>query len=196
MIAFVEGLVAATRESSVIVAVGGVGLEINAPKPTLDACVPGKPVRLETFLLVREDALALYGFHDADHLEMFKLLITVSGVGPRTALAALSGFTPGWLAKGILSDDTAMLSSVSGVGKKTAERIILELQNRIPPHLRGAVATARIKGDNPAFRDAVEALVALGYREGQVRSAIQTLLEADPDSSAQDLIRKGLTKLR
>lgn len=196
MIAFVEGVVVSLRDSGAVIAVGGVGLDVACPKTTLDGLKVGQVARLETYLLVREDGIALYGFRDADSLEMFKLLITVSGVGPRLALAALSGFTPEWLAKGILGDDIAMLSSVSGIGKKTAERIVLELQNRIPPHLRGAAAKASLKGENPGFRDALEALVALGYRESQVRSAIQALLEADPDASAQELIRKGLTRLR
>ena len=197
MIAFVEGVVAAIRDSSVVVAVGGVGLEVNAPKTALERCTPGQMVRLETYLLVREDALALYGFADVESLELFKLLLTVSGVGPRSALGLLSSLPVEWLVRAILDEDTTTLSSAPGIGKKTAERIALELGNRIPPSLRsGAVSTKPKAGQNPALRDAVEALVALGYREGQVRSAVMGLLEADPNATAETLIRKGLSKLK
>jgi holliday junction DNA helicase RuvA len=197
MIAFVEGIVAAQRDSSVVISVGGVGLEVFAPRSTLERCTPGQVVKLETYLLVREDALALYGFADTDSLEIFKLLLVVSGVGPRLALAALSQLTPSLIARAILEEDVGTLSGVSGIGKKTAERIALDLRNRVPEHLKvGPTKSGKKSGENPAFRDAVEALVALGYREAQVRTAILGLLEKDPDATAENLIRQSLSKLR
>ena len=197
MIAFVEGVVAAVRDASVVVSVGGVGLEVNAPRSALERCTPGQVVRLETYLLVREDALALYGFADAESLELFKLLLTVSGIGPRLAVAMLSALPTEWVVRAILEEDVTTLSSAPGVGKKTAERIALELSNRIPAGLKaGAVSVKPKSGQNPALRDAVEALVALGYREGNVRSAVMGLLEADPEATAETLIRKGLSKLK
>jgi holliday junction DNA helicase RuvA len=198
MIAFLEGLVSITRETSAVISVGGVGLEVFCPRSTLERCTVGKPIRLETYLLVREDALSLFGFADADSLEVFKLLLLVSGVGPKLALAALSTYSSSVLVGAVLSEDDKLLSSISGVGKKTAERIVLELKNRVPAHLsvtQKGQKTPAIS-DAGAYRDAVEALVALGYREAQVRGAVSNLLEAEPDSSAENLIRKALAKLR
>jgi holliday junction DNA helicase RuvA len=197
MIAFVEGLVVVVRDSSVVIAVGGVGLEVSCPRPSLERCKVGQPVRLETSLIVREDGWSLYGFHESDALDVFKLLIGVSGVGPRTALAALSTYNPNVLASAIMKEDDKLLASVSGVGKKTAERIILELGNKLPAHLAvGKGAPRPAPSENEAFRDAVEALIALGYRDAQVRTVVANLLESGADSSAEGLIRKALAKLR
>jgi holliday junction DNA helicase RuvA len=197
MIAFVEGLVVAVRDSSAIIAVGGVGLEVACPRPSLERCKVGQPMRLETSLIVREDGWSLYGFHESDALDVFKLLISVSGVGPRTALAALSTYNPNVLASAIMKEDAKLLASISGVGKKTAERIILELGNKLPAHLAvGKGAPRPAPSENEAFRDAVEALIALGYRDAQVRTVVANLLESGADSSAEGLIRKALAKLR
>ncbi len=198
MIAFVEGLVVATRDQSAILSVGGFGLEVFCPRPTLEKCATGKPVRLETYFLVREDGMTLFGFHDTDALDVFKLLLSVSGVGPKLALAALSTYNTSVLSTAILNEDDKMLSSISGVGKKTAERIVLELKNKLPAHLtvtsKGQKAAP--SSENPAFMDAVEALVALGFRDAQVRNVVAGLLEGDANASAEVLIRKALSKLR
>ena len=196
MIAFIEGNVAAVRESSVVVMVGGVGLEVFAPRATLERCRPGETVRLETYLLVREDALTLFGFQDAESLELFRLLLGVSGVGPRLGLALLSTLSGQALASAVLEGDSALLASTPGVGRKTAERLVLELQTRLPAHLKAGAKGSVRSADNSAYRDAVEALVALGYREAQVRAVVSGLLEADPGASAETLIRKGLSKVR
>ncbi len=197
MIAFVEGLVVAVKDSSAIIAIGGFGLEISCPRPSLERCKVGQPVRLETSLIVREDGWSLYGFHEADALEIFKLLMTVSGVGPRIALAALSTYNPNVLASAIMKEDAKLLASVSGVGKKTAERLILELSSKLPAHLAVGKGTPRpAPSENEAFRDAVEALISLGYRDAQVRTVVANLLESGVDDTAEGLIRKALSKLR
>ena len=199
MIAFIEGLVVTTRETSAIISVGGFGLEVFCPRPTLEKCASGKSIHLETFFLVREDGMTLFGFHDSDSLEIFKLLLSVSGVGPRLALAALSTYNTTVLASAILNEDDKMLSSISGVGKKTAERIILELKNKLPVQFTiGAKSGSKTAppSENAAFIDAVEALVSLGYRDAQVRNAVAALLEVEPEATAEILIRKSLAKLR
>ena len=199
MIAFIEGNVVLTRETSAIISVGGFGLEVFCPRPTLEKCAAGKPVHLETFFLVREDGMTLFGFHDSDSLEIFKLLLSVSGVGPRLALAALSTYNTTVLASAILNEDDKMLSSISGVGKKTAERIILELKNKLPVQFTvGAKSGSKTAppSENAAFIDAVEALVSLGYRDAQVRNAVAALLGDEPTATAEILIRKSLSKLR
>jgi holliday junction DNA helicase RuvA len=196
MIAFIEGTAITMREQSVIVAVSGLGLEVFAPRPTLERCKIGQMVHLETHFQVREDGFTLFGFHESDQLEVFKLLLSVSGVGPKIALAMLSLFSPSSLAKAIIDGDTALLSSTPGVGKKTAERLALELNNRLPAHLQVASKAGSKNHESPALQDAIAALVALGYREANVRGVVAGLLEAEASASTETLIRKALAKLR
>ncbi len=197
MIAFVEGEVVEVRQSSVVLRTGPVGLEVSAPSGVLGALAAGETVRLHTHLVVREDLLALYGFGSADQHELFSLLITVSGVGPRLALAILSAL-PGNLLAGALADgDAGLLTSAPGVGKRTAERLILELKSRVPEHLlvdTSGQRTARLKPG--AGEDAIEALLALGFRESQVRPVVAELTAANPAEPPEGLIRKALARLR
>lgn len=197
MIAFVEGVVAELRASSLIVQAGPMGLELFAPKPTLVNLSKGDAVRLHTHLVVKEDLLALYGFHDRDLLELFSHLIAVGGIGPKLALAILSAMPATVIAGAILNGDAGLLASAPGVGKRTAERIILELGSKIPETLTvpsgGARPQSALSG---AGDDAVQALLALGYRESQVKQAVAELAFAQPDESAEGLIRQALGKLR
>ena len=198
MIAFLSGVVRDLRENSAVLLVSGVGYELLCPASTLGRLTLAEIAELHTRLVVREDSMTLYGFLDTDSLRLFDLLTAVSGVGPKLALALLSAMAPSALAQGLLSGDTALLSSVSGVGKKTAERLVLELQNKVPEHL---AAGPVIKGKGAAVvstagRDAVDALLALGFRDVQVRAVVAELLSADPTLSADALIRRGLGKLR
>lgn len=199
MIAYLSGVVREVREGSAVVVAGGVGYEVQCPASTLGRLKVGELAELSTRFVVREDAQLLFGFSDADSLKLFDLLTGVSGVGPKLGLALLSAMPPSAVAQGLLSGDVKLLSSVSGVGKKTAERLVLELQNKVPEHLAAGAATggarpARV--DSTAGRDAVDALLALGFREAQVRAAVSELLAADPAQSADALIRKSLGKLR
>lgn len=200
MIAYLSGVVREVREGSAVVVAGGVGYEVQCPSSTLGRLKVGEVAELSTRFVVREDAQLLFGFSDADSLKLFDLLTGVSGVGPKLGLALLSAMPPSAVAQGLLSGDVKLLSSVSGVGKKTAERLVLELQNKVPEHLAAGAAAgsgaraARV--DSTAGRDAVDALLALGFREAQVRAAVSELLAADPAQSADTLIRKSLGKLR
>lgn len=199
MIAYLSGVVREVRENSAVVVTGGVGYEVQCPSSTLAKLTVGQNAEFSTRFVVREDAQLLFGFADADSLKLFDLLTSVSGVGPKLGLALLSAMPVSALAQGLLSGDAKLLSSVSGVGKKTAERLVLELQGKVPEHL--AAGAARTGGKTQAVattasRDAVDALLALGFREAQVRAAVSELVAADPDSSADTLIRKALGKLR
>ncbi|TDE87525.1 Holliday junction branch migration protein RuvA [Deinococcus sp. S9] len=198
MIAYLSGAVREVREASAVIVAGGVGYEVFCPASTLGRLVPGQPAELNIRHVVREDAQLLFGFLDTDSLRLFDLLIGVSGVGPKLALSLLSALPVTAVAQGLLSGDVKLLSSVSGVGKKTAERLVLELQNKVPEHLAvgapGGAGKAAVT--STAGRDAIEALLALGFREPQVRSVVAELLAADPEQSADALIRKGLGKLR
>lgn len=198
MIAFVEGVVVALQERSVVVQTGGFGVEVFAPKATLVALSVGAAVRLHTHFLVKEDQLALYGFHDPDMLRLFSYLISVSGVGPKLALAMLSALPTALLATGIVQGDAGLLASAPGVGKKMAERIILELKNKLPEELQapGAAKVGGVAILSDAATDATEALLALGYRESQVKSTVAEMALQDADATAEALIRKALAKLR
>ena len=136
MIASLDGVVAEVRDSSLILQAGAFGLEVFAPKPTLMVCRPGEALRLHTHLVVKEELLALYGFHDADMHLLFTYLIGVSGIGPKGALAMLSAMPTTIIAAGILQGDAGLLAGAPGIGKKTAERIILDLKKQAPrtPH--------------------------------------------------------------
>ena len=197
MIAFLDGIVAEVRDSSLVMQAGAFGLEVSAPKATLMACGKGAAVRLHTHLVVKEDDLSLYGFHDEDMLTLFRYLISVSGIGPKVGLGILSSMPTTLIASAILGEDAGLLSSAPGVGKKTAERIILDLKNKLPEHLvttSGGVRPQSVLSE--AGKDAVDALLALGYRETQVKSVVAELALKSPDESAEGLIRKALSKLR
>jgi Holliday junction DNA helicase RuvA len=197
VIAFVDGVVAEVREGSVVVQAGPLGLELFAPKPTLVNLSKGDAVRLHTHLVVKEELLALYGFHDRDLLELFRHLIAVGGIGPKLALAILSAMPSTVVAGAIISGDAGLLASAPGVGKRTAERIILELGSKLPETLTVAAGGQRHHfALSQNGEDAVQALLALGYREGQVKQAVAELALANPDEAAETLIRKALGRLR
>lgn len=199
MIAYLSGVVREVREGSAVVVAGGVGYEVQCPVGTLAKLAVGKNAEFSTRFVVREDAQMLFGFADGDQLRLFDLLTSVSGVGPKLGLALLSAMPVSALAQGLLTGDVKLLSSVSGVGKKTAERLVLELQNKVPEHLAAGAPTAGKKVApvaSTASRDAVDALLALGFREAQVRGVVAELLAADAEASADTLIRRALGKLR
>ena len=197
MIAFLDGIVSEIRDSSLVMQAGAFGIEVFAPKATLMACSKGAAIRLHTHLVVKEDDLSLYGFHDADMLELFRYLISVSGIGPKLGLGVLSSMPTTLIASAILGGDAGLLSSAPGVGKKTAERIILDLRNKLPEHLMAAAGSARPQSVlSEAGDDAVQALLALGYRETQVKSVVAQIALDAPDDAAEVLIRKALAKLR
>lgn len=196
MIAYIWGTVRELRTGSAVIQAGGLGYEVQCPQSTLGRLKVGGEAELHTRFIVREDAQLLFGFHDADSAQLFDLVTGVSGVGPKLGLAMLSAMPVSALAQGIVDGDAKLLSSVSGVGKKTAERLILEIQSKVPEHLaaggRGAVPVHL----STAGADATDALMALGFREPQVRSVIAALLADDPEQGSDALIRKGLGKLR
>ncbi|WP_043816544.1 Holliday junction branch migration protein RuvA [Deinococcus maricopensis] len=197
MIAYLTGTVRDVRDTSAVIVAGGVGYEVLCPAPTLAKLRVNDTAELHTRMVVREDAWTLYGFQDQDSIRLFDLLTSVTGVGPKLGLALLSAMPPHVIAGGILGSDSKLLASVSGVGKKTAERLVLELQNKVPEHLAAASGRTTAPVVNSTVgQDAVEALLALGFREAQVRAVISELLSADPNATADQLIRKSLGRLR
>jgi holliday junction DNA helicase RuvA len=196
VIASVRGTVLELRAQSVVVQAGPFGVELLAPAATLARCSVGAEVVLHAQLVVREDSLTLYGFLDADSLVVFRHLLGVAGVGPKLALAILSTLRPALIADAVAREDAGLLASAPGVGKRTAERMVLELKSKLPPEL-AAGAPGRARGKPPpAAEDAIAALLALGYREAQVRAQVQALLTDEPDASAEAIIRSALARLR
>lgn len=184
MIGFLEGKVAEKADGAVVVAVGGTGYEVLVPAQTLVRLPsPGKQVRLFTRLQVRDDSMVLYGFSSPDERGLFDHLITVSGVGPKVALAILSVLTPVALRRAVASGDAAALTLVPGVGKKVAGRVILDLKDRIASG--GEMAAA---GPMAEVR---EALLALGLTAQEAREALAAL-PPDGDRPVQELLRDAL----
>lgn len=186
MIASVHGTVQAVRLDAAVVEVGGVGLLVHATPATLAGLRVGSTAQLATSLLVREDALTLFGFADADEREVFEIVQTVSGVGPRLALAMLAVHAPDGLRRAVLDEDLKALQRVPGIGLKGAQRIVLELKDRIgvPATASATPAVAVFGGDR---RDqVVEALVGLGWNARAAGDAVTTVLEGTEGPVAAD----------
>lgn len=196
MIGSLGGRLAGKDIDEVLVEVQGVGYRVAIPLSTYEALpAEGEQVRLLTHLHVREDELALYGFATDRERQLFEILIGVSGIGPRLALHVLSRLTPERFVGAISRGDLTTLTGISGVGKKTAERMVLELKDKVADMAdveaveRGAVLTA-------GGEDAVKALIALGIRRAQAEQAVQRSLADHPDAPAPILTRHALGALK
>lgn len=201
MIAFLRGRLAAVDANQVTLDVGGVGYSLAVPTTTLDRLpAPGRELTLHTSLQVREDAWNLYGFATPEERRAFDLLLGVSGVGPKLALAVLSALGPAGLGQAILLEDAAALARIPGVGKKTAQRLILDLQGKLGgpgedgPAMAVPAATGRTAGD--AFAEAAAALTALGYSGAEAARAVETVRRRVAGGAAvQEIVRQSLREL-
>ena len=198
MIAYVRGQVAALTINSAVVDVGGVGLELMCTPGTLATLRPGQPATLPTSMVVREDSLTLFGFVDDDEKSMFELVQTASGVGPKVAQAITAVLSPDDLRRAIGSDDVKTLTRVPGIGQKGAQRIILELKDRIgaPTGARGT-PSAGLVAPADAWREQVhQGLVGLGWTTKDAEKAIEAVADQagdTPDVGA--LLRAALRAL-
>jgi Holliday junction DNA helicase RuvA len=189
MIARLTGLLAEKSPPYVLVDVNGVGYEVQVPMSTFyNLPELGAKVSLLTQFIVREDAQLLYGFLTAPERESFRELIKISGVGPRIALALLSGLTSNELAAAVAAQDTSRLVKVPGIGKKTAERLLLELKGKLAP----ALATPGFAAVSDAQGDILQALIALGYSDKEAQLALKAL---PADVSVSDGIKQALKSL-
>lgn len=173
MIAFLKGRLAAKTESSVIIDVGGVGYAVGMSAHSLSSMpAVGEAVQVYTYLLVREDALTLYGFANMAEKALFERLISVSGVGPKVALAALSSYTTEALSNAIIASDTTAVSRIPGIGKKTAQRIILELQGTLESASQQQ-DDLFAAGNAQAVKAATEDLLAMGFSSAEAEVALK-----------------------
>ena len=196
MISFLKGKLAEALPTQVVIDVNGLGYEVLIPLSSFDKLpLPGGEVTLLTHLAIRDDAHVLYGFSTENERDLFRLLIRhVSGIGPKLALNVLSGTTPASFRAAVAHGDVKALSCISGVGKKTAERIVVELKDKLGDETAltsGAAATA----DDQKMADAISALIALGSKPKDAQDAIRAAMTMlGPDQPVDALVRAALQK--
>lgn len=200
MISFIKGELCEIRENCIVVEVNGIGYEVFTPMSTIDK-LPGvgSTVKIHTYLYVREDALCLYGFLTPDDLFVFKLLITVNGIGPKGALGILSVMTPNDLRFAVLSDDAKTISKAPGIGSKTASKLILELKDKLKLEdafeLRMQQSIDAIHGltgdENDIRNEAIQALVALGYTNTEATKAVHAV-NVKAGMTVEDILKASL----
>jgi holliday junction DNA helicase RuvA len=184
MIARLTGRPAGHDEQTVVVDVGGVGYLVSATRSALRKARKADEVTLETYLYVREGAMQLYGFAEREERELFEHLLSVSGVGPKVALSIVSGSTPAELRHAIAAEDTARFQAIPGIGKKTAQRVVLELKEKLGAD--GVVAPVPAAKEDVLAR---EALLELGY---SLVEADKALADVDPELPAEERVRQVL----
>ncbi|HEV2209017.1 MAG TPA: Holliday junction branch migration protein RuvA [Verrucomicrobiae bacterium] len=199
MISFLRGKLSDALPTQVTVEVQGIGYEALIPLSSYDKLpLPGQEVKLLTHLAVREDAHTLYGFMSAAERDLFRLLINnVSGIGPKLALNVLSGISVTAFRGAVVNGDTKTLSQISGVGKKTAERLVLELKDKIGVAGAWEAASAQraLTPEDQKLNDAVLALIALGFKQNEAHEAVRkTQSNLGPQALVEDLVRACLRK--
>lgn len=193
MIAHLTGKIAEKHPTRIIIDVGGVGYEVFIPLSSYDRIpVTGCECTVLTHHHVREDAQVLFGFMTEGERVMFRMLLGTTGIGPKLALSALSGLSVKALKAAIVTGDTRCLSSISGIGKKVAERLVVELKDKLADGEQFDSACGEESGD-PLTRDAMLALTALGYKQEQARKMVMDAVKADKDvKTVEDLVRRAL----
>lgn len=197
MIYSLRGTLTYVEPTFAVVECGGIGFKCFVSNSTLTSLPSnGKEVSLLTYMSIREDAMDLYGFATPNELDAFKLLISISGVGPKAAISILSALSPDRLAMAVSSGDVKSIQQAQGIGKKTAERIVLELKDKMVSVASGnaSVVVDGIKNvaTNDNAREAVEVLVSLGYNQSDAAAVVGAM---EPSMSVDDMIRRGLKAL-
>jgi holliday junction DNA helicase RuvA len=196
VIARLAGSLLEKNPGRLVVDVQGVGYDVQVPLSTFYVVgEPGASVSLRVHTHVREDVIALYGFATSLEQDLFERLISISGIGPKLALSVLSGIETPDLLRAIRAQDVARLTAIPGVGKKTAERIGLELKDRLPASLQAAADTAKPPPEDQQRADLLSALLNLGYQRGAAEQAIDKEMQAAPDSTFEQALRAVLRAL-
>jgi holliday junction DNA helicase RuvA len=194
MISSVRGEVLEVALDHVVIEAAGIGYRVNATPSTLATLRQGSEVRLVTAMIVREDSMTLYGFSDADTRDLFLTLLSVSGVGPRLAMATLAVHDSAALRQALADSDVAALTRVPGIGKRGAERMVVELRDRIGVAGLSSSHAPAVNG-NAVRSPVVEALVGLGFAAKQSEEATDKVLAADHDATRSDVLRGALSLL-
>lgn len=182
MISNLTGRVLEKLADSVVVDVGGVGFQVFVPSAVREQVQPGEAISLSTSLIVRQDMLALYGFESRESRQYFSLLLTVEGIGPKLALAILSTLSPDAIRRAIFHEQAEVFTRVSGVGKKTAQKILLQLQDKIPAE----AGMERVAQISEVDTEVLGALTSLGYSVVEAQAALQSI----PSSAPQDVAER------
>jgi holliday junction DNA helicase RuvA len=196
MISSVRGEVLQIGLDHAVVEVGGVGLAVFATPNTLAGLRRGEQGRLATALVVREDSLTLFGFADDEQRDLFGLLQSVAGIGPRMALATLAVLDPAAIGRALTDGDVKTLTRVPGIGPKVAQRMVLELKDKVAaPSSAPATLPYAASSSNPRRDQVVEALVGLGFTPRPAEAAVEAVLAGDAEADAATLLRASLTRL-
>lgn len=194
MIAYLRGKLLIWREDYLVCDVNGVGYRVFVPSSTLNRLPhKGEEISLHIYTAVREDAIILYGFQTEGELDLFKLLISVTGIGPKVGISILSAMDVASFKRCIVYEDIATLKKAPGIGEKTAKRLVLELKNKVTLDAAGSVEGESLaQTTSPVMDEAVEALMALGYSRGEAYQAVEQVNE---EADLQQIIRKALKYL-
>lgn len=197
MISSIRGEVVDIALDHVVLEAAGVGYRLNATPATLGTLTRGTEAKLVTTMIVREDSQTLYGFSDSEQRELFSLLLTVSGVGPRIAMATLAVLDPHSLRVALAESNIAVLTRVPGIGKRGAERMVVELRDKVEAlvGLSGTSLPTGSAGGNPIRDQIVEALTGLGFPLKQAEDATDSVLAASPDATTSGALRSALAYL-
>ncbi|RXE55909.1 ATP-dependent DNA helicase RuvA [Methanoculleus taiwanensis] len=193
MIAHLSGEIASTGDKWVVIDIGGVGYRVSVTQPTVQALreADGR-VRVHTHMVVRDDDIQLYGFLHPSELELFRILIAVSGIGPQIAMSILSQITLEEFAMAIVGEDEKALTRIPGIGQKSAKRLILELKEKMKKHAQATAGGRRAAEAD----DAVSALISLGFSPREAQETVDAVLPTLNSPSVQTLIRASLARLR
>jgi Holliday junction DNA helicase RuvA len=196
MIAHLRGKPVLTGDRWVVIDVGGIGYQVQVTQPVLQLLAhTTEPIKLFTYMAVREDSITLYGFMHQSELEMFRILIGVSGIGPQIAMNVLSQIGIEDFVMAILNEDEKALTRISGIGTKSAKRLILELRDKMK-NVSGTMVAGDIGRTRPAVQDAVSALISLGFSEKESREAVNASALVMKTPTVQDLIKAALVKMK
>jgi holliday junction DNA helicase RuvA len=191
VIGYLKGKVISLKPTKVLLDVGGVGYNVNISLNTFEKINNALSVSLYIFTSVKQDSISLFGFHSESEKEMFELLISINGIGPKSALGILSGIQVSELKNAILSSDISRIVAVPGIGKRTAERVMLELKNKINGFTEEGISSEYFNNKS----EAVAALTTLGYNSKSTEKIVFDILSENHNISLEDLIKKALAHL-
>lgn len=200
MIAYIIGEITDIEENAVLIESGAIGYQVFVPSSVAMTVQTGSRVKLHTYLNVREDAMTLYGFSSKDELKLFRLMLGVSGIGPKGALGILSALTPDELRLAVLSEDAKTIAKAPGIGNKTAMKLLIELKDKLKIEeifVSSADTPQSEYGDSRESElrnEALQAMVALGYSQGEAAKAVKAA-KITEDSTASDLVKEALRNI-